>query len=86
MPAAAEIVIEGRVLLDVEEPEEPYDEFTGHAMPPDPKPVIEVTAITHRRDPIYQGVMGGGAEHLLVGSIPKAATIETRIRASLPAA
>ena len=84
VPANAEIIIEGRVLLGVTEDEGPYDEFTGFAMPPEKKPVIQVTAITHRREPIFQDVMGGGAEHLLLGSIPKAATIEARLRAKYP--
>jgi 2,5-furandicarboxylate decarboxylase 1 len=81
VPANAEIVIEGRVLLGVLEEEGPYDEFTGYAMPATHKPVIQVTAITHRREPIFQDIMGGGVEHLLMGSIPKAATIEARLRA-----
>lgn len=80
VPAHAEIVIEGRVLLGVTEDEGPYDEFTGFAMPSEKKPVIQITAITHRRQPIFQDVMGGGAEHLLMGSIPKAATLEARLR------
>ncbi len=85
VPADAEIVIEGRVLLDVLEEEGPYDEFTGFAMPAEKKPVIQVTAITHRQNPIFQDVMGGGAEHLLMGSIPKAATLEARLRTKYPA-
>ena len=84
VPANAEIVLEGRVLRGVFEPEGPYDEFTGFAMPPEEKPVIEISAITHRRAPIFQDVMGGGAEHLLMGSIPKASTIEARIREAHP--
>jgi 2,5-furandicarboxylate decarboxylase 1 len=84
VPANAEIIIEGKVLLDVEELEGPYDEFTGYAMPAEKKPVIEVTAITHRREPIFQDVMGGGAEHLLMGSIPKTATVEARLRQAHP--
>jgi len=84
VPANAEIIIEGKVLLGVTDLEGPYDEFTGFAMPAEQKPVIQVTAITHRRDPIFQDVMGGGTEHLLMGSIPKAASLEFRLRAKHP--
>jgi len=83
VPAAAEIVIEGNVLPGVLEEEGPYDEFTGYAMPAAKKPVIAVTAVTRRRDPIYQDVMGGGAEHLLLGSIPKAATLDVAAAAEI---
>lgn len=84
VPADAEIVIEGKVLLNVTEPEGPYDEFTGYAMPAEPKPVIEISAITHRRQPIFQDVFGGAAEHLLMGSVPKAASLEARLRGMHP--
>ncbi len=84
VPADAEIIIEGRVLLGVKEPEGPYDEFTGYAQPAEMKPVIEVTAITHRRQPIFQDVFAGAAEHLLMGSVPKAASLEARLRGLHP--
>lgn len=59
VPASAEIVIEGRFLLDEKLPEGPFGEFTGYQTATKPAPVIEVTAITHRRNPIYQAVLTG---------------------------
>ncbi len=52
VPARAEIVIEGRVLPGVREIEGPFGENTGYYFS-NLSPVVEVTAITHRRDFIY---------------------------------
>jgi 2,5-furandicarboxylate decarboxylase 1 len=52
VPARAEIVIEGRVLPGVRETEGPFGENTGYYFS-NISPVVEVTAVTHRRDFIY---------------------------------
>lgn len=52
VPAHAEIVIEGRVLPGVRETEGPFGENTGYYFS-NVSPVVEVTAVTHRRDFIY---------------------------------
>lgn len=52
VPARAEIIIEGRVLPGVREPEGPFGENTGYYFT-NSSPVVEVTAVTHRRDFIY---------------------------------
>jgi len=59
VPATAEIVIEGHVLPDVREQEGPFGEVGGYYTPGYPKPVIEVTAITHRKNPIFQAALTG---------------------------
>src|SRR5438132_724142 len=53
-PAPYEIVIEGFVPPGVREHEGPFGEYTGYMGSSGPSFVIEVTAITHRADPIYQ--------------------------------
>ena len=55
IPAHAEMVIEGRVLPNVREPEGPFGETSGYYFG-DQSHVIEVTAITHRKDPILQAL------------------------------
>jgi UbiD family decarboxylase len=58
IPAAAEIVFEGRLLpmAEVTLPEGPFGEFTGYyAAAARPGPVMEVTAVHHRNDPILLG-------------------------------
>jgi 4-hydroxy-3-polyprenylbenzoate decarboxylase len=53
VPAQAEIVIEGHVLLDEYEDEGPYGDHTGYYNGVEKFPVFKVSAITMRRDPIY---------------------------------
>ena len=53
VPAQAEIVIEGEVLLDEYADEGPYGDHTGYYNSVEKFPVFRVTAITMRRDPIY---------------------------------
>ena len=53
VPAEAEIVIEGHVLLDEDGPEGPYGDHTGYYNSVERFPVFQVSAITMRKDPIY---------------------------------
>lgn len=58
VPIDTEIVVEG--YFDGETRQEgPFVEFTGYQTPIITSPVFHVTAITHRRDPIYHGVFAG---------------------------
>lgn len=54
VPANAEIIIEGEVLDEIDE-EGPFGEFAGFMGTKGPRPVIRITAITHRKDAIYYG-------------------------------
>ncbi len=53
VPAEAEIVIEGHVLLDEYADEGPYGDHTGYYNSVEKFPIFQVSAITMRRDPIY---------------------------------
>jgi 4-hydroxy-3-polyprenylbenzoate decarboxylase len=53
VPAQAEMVIEGHVLLDEQAAEGPYGDHTGYYNSVETFPVFQVTAITMRKDPIY---------------------------------
>jgi 4-hydroxy-3-polyprenylbenzoate decarboxylase len=53
VPAQAEIVIEGHVLLDEYADEGPYGDHTGYYNSVERFPVFQVSAITMRKDPIY---------------------------------
>lgn len=63
VPASAEIILEGRLLPRVTEPEGPFGEYTGYygagSIAPRPSQVIEFTALTQRRRPIYQALTSG---------------------------
>ncbi len=84
VPAEAEIVIEGRLLPQVREPEGPFGEFPQYYGERANRHVIEVTAITHRKDAIFHTIVGGGLEHLLLGGIPREATLLAHLRRSFP--
>jgi 4-hydroxy-3-polyprenylbenzoate decarboxylase len=53
VPVAAEIVLEGYVLLDELRWEGPFGDHTGYYSLADDYPVFHVTAVTHRKDPVY---------------------------------
>jgi 4-hydroxy-3-polyprenylbenzoate decarboxylase len=59
VPAQAEIVIEGYVAPDEHLPEGPFGDHTGYYTPVEPFPVFHVTAITHRKNPIYPTTIVG---------------------------
>ncbi|MEE2565986.1 UbiD family decarboxylase [Hyphobacterium marinum] len=59
VPAEAEIVIEGHVLLDEDGPEGPYGDHTGYYNSVERFPVFEISAITMRKDPIYLSTYTG---------------------------
>ncbi|MBI4788344.1 MAG: menaquinone biosynthesis decarboxylase [Chloroflexi bacterium] len=59
VPADAEIVIEGFVDPSDQRIEGPFGDHTGYYSLPDHYPVMRVTAITHRRAPIYPTTIVG---------------------------
>lgn len=86
VPAAAEIVIEGRILPGVREMEGPFGEYTGYYTDVSPKPVIEVTAITHRKDAIYQALLTGvpTTENHVIKMVPLEASYYTMLKSRFP--
>jgi 2,5-furandicarboxylate decarboxylase 1 len=69
VPATSEIILEGEVLAGERQVEGPMAEFTGHYSGADPKHVARITRITHRANPIFQTMNGGGYEHVSVGNM-----------------
>jgi 4-hydroxy-3-polyprenylbenzoate decarboxylase len=59
VPAQAEIVIEGHVLLDEFADEGPYGDHTGYYNSVEKFPVFQVSAITMRKDAIYHTTFTG---------------------------
>jgi len=62
VPATAEMVIEGYISADPDTfiMEGPFGEYAGfYAGQPSKKPVIQVTCVTHRNDPIFRGSLEG---------------------------
>ena len=81
VPAGAEIVIEGTISDDptTYEMEGPFGEFTGYVSDlPTPRPTMQVSCITHRRDPIFCGSLegtlpGSNSENSVISSVQRAA-------------
>jgi 4-hydroxy-3-polyprenylbenzoate decarboxylase len=57
VPANAEIVIEGQIRTDTLEPEAPFGEASGYLGLRKMEKIFEVSAITQRARPIYQGII-----------------------------
>jgi 2,5-furandicarboxylate decarboxylase 1 len=84
VPAEAEIVVEGRLLPLLREMEGPFGEFPQYYGEAAKRHVIEVTAVTHRKDALFHTIVGGGLEHLLLGGIPREATLLAHLQRSFP--
>lgn len=84
VPAEAEIVIEGRLLFGVREPEGPFGEFPKYYSTREDREVIEIDVVTHRRNPIYHTIVPAEMEHLLLGGIPREATLLSHLQRSFP--
>lgn len=87
VPASSEVVLEGRLdpatLLD----EGPVSEFHGLYQYYKQGPLVRFSAMTTRRNPIFQVITPGfQPEHLLIGAVGIAATAGRVVRAALPEA
>jgi 4-hydroxy-3-polyprenylbenzoate decarboxylase len=84
VPATSEIVIEGTLSVTETAPEGPMGEYAGFTYPGEstPKPVYNVTAVTHRTDPILPVVVAGypvEEDHTAWG-IPNSAEVVYQLR------
>ncbi len=59
VPASAEYILEGYISQDEKAPEGPYGDHTGYYNEVDDFPVMTVTHITHRENPIYHSTYTG---------------------------
>ncbi len=85
VPARSEIVIEGLVYPGEVAKEGPFGEFAGYMGPVSDRPVVRVTAITHRRDPIYYGIASQipPSESTLMQSLTNAGALRKVLRHDL---
>ncbi|HXF47187.1 MAG TPA: UbiD family decarboxylase [Burkholderiaceae bacterium] len=84
VPADAEIVIEGRILPHVREAEGPFGEFPKYYSAREEREVIAIDCVTHRHDPIFHTIIPAEMEHLLLGAIPREATLLAHLQRSFP--
>ena len=84
VPAEGEIVIEGRFLPRQRELEGPFGEFPQYYGERAERHVMEIDTVTRRQDAIFHTIVGGGLEHLLLGAIPREATLLAHLQRSFP--
>ncbi len=75
VPADAEIVIEGVIPAGVRESEGPFGDFLQFYVPEMANHRLRVTALTHRRDPIYQTMVAGSREDVNLLGLSREADI-----------
>jgi len=66
----AEIVLEGYIDPVEKIDEGPFVDITGTYDVIRKEPVIHITRVIHRKDPIYHGILPAGPEHLLMMGVP----------------
>ncbi len=74
VPSECEIVLEGTVTDEMVD-EGPFPDIVGAYDIVRKQRVIKIERITHRRDPIYQGIIPGGTEHRFLMGTPREATM-----------
>lgn len=85
VPAEAEYVLEGKLLVGAREDEGPFGEYTGYSTSRSTRNVFEVTAITRRHDAIYHDLVPGYAwEHLLLSQFTKEIILLDKVRREIP--
>ncbi len=86
VPAIAEVIIEGIMHPDKRQMEGPFGEYTGYYTPRYEKPSMEVTAITHRHDPILQVALTGipPTDNHVLKMIPMEASCHAFLRQKFP--
>lgn len=66
----SEIVLEGYIDPEEKVDEGPFVDITGTYDVIRKEPIIQITRIIHRKDPIYHGILPAGPEHLLMMGVP----------------
>ena len=72
VPAWAEIVLEGVIRAGKRGPEGPFAELMGYYSEVGTPPLMDITAVMHRNDPIFQHAFPCREEHLAYGMIKEA--------------
>jgi len=79
IPAETEFVIEGTIYLDKTHAEGPFVDLTETYDVIRQEPVLEVKAITHRRDAVWHALLPGALEHKLLMGMPREPTIFRKV-------
>ena len=79
VPAETEFVLEGTIYLDKTHPEGQFVDLTETYDVIRQEPVLEVKAITHRRNAIWHALLPGALEHKLLMGMPREPTIFRKV-------
>jgi 2,5-furandicarboxylate decarboxylase 1 len=84
VPADAEIVLECEIRLGERRAEAPFGEYPGTYGPQRMNPVLEIKAMTRRREPLYQNAFVGHADNLLLSGLIRTPFIEATVKIACP--
>jgi len=84
VPAHAELILEGEILPVDRVAEGPFGEFTGYSLGERQREVVRYTAVTHRRDAMFQDITVAHLDHMLLSTIPMEANLYRAVRAMVP--
>jgi len=83
-PAEAEVIIEGTISCEKEALEGPLVDILGTYDIQRMQPVVNVKAVYHRRNYIYQAIIPSGREHKLLMGLPREAAIWESVSKVVP--
>jgi 2,5-furandicarboxylate decarboxylase 1 len=84
VPADSEIVLEGVIRTDQTVLEGPFGEFVGYLANAEDMPIVELTALTHRRRPVYHAINGYGRETIMLRKYVLEASLLKVLGAAVP--
>ena len=64
--------------------EGPFGEFIGYLSPQGDAPVFDISAVTHRKDPLYTAINGYGRETVMLRKYVMEASLLKALQASVP--
>lgn len=82
--AEAEIVLEGRMLPHIREVEGPFGELAGYYGVQSPQPIVEISAVTFRNNPICQTILPASFEEMLPMGLVREVTLLSSVRQVVP--
>lgn len=84
VPAYAEIVIEGFMPPKIREKEGPFGEMAGYYGGGTPQPIMEITAVCHRDNPIFQINFPSSSEHVLPNGLMREMHLYQQVKNIIP--
>ncbi|MEE9610454.1 MAG: UbiD family decarboxylase, partial [Desulfatiglandales bacterium] len=84
VPAGAEVVLEGAIIPREREKMGPWGNYLKSYSSYNQKPVMEVTCVRHRTNPIYQDILAHGRETTILVALPTEIILYQELTASFP--